>query len=455
MPNSITKWTLTTAAILAVLLVVCLCGCGHSVDTPNDTKYLQEFHLTNFAQQDKPLKEGRLNLYVDYSTCCALGQNSLFFQDVSASLVNKTTDYYAIQGSEINKVGIAGNGGVYTLLRNISEVNYAELAGAAQQMADADCESVLLTDGEYFTPSIAKGHDNDPWLANSLKTWILKGHDVHIISEPYMEGAASKKRFYIMFTDDRLANNIYERIRGTVNFQNYPKIDEFHISASHPKLFGDGNNGSTQNEILQSKSQGYGTFEVEDWDGCDWKTIEDNIVCAVNNATGKLLPNGAPVIQMGIDKNSFGCYRIKSLAIKAYNINQEYFDFYTQKDANPQQKVQRSTANLPEIENFMLIDKQEFDRHSKINIHFNQSWFTPDVLDGKPYNYLKVDLTIQDIEPIFSQHESMFEFDSISLPGTKNVSVASSIKQCLADDAVKQQMLGQVIYTIYIKSESK
>ena len=37
----------------------------------------------------------------------------------------------------------------------------------------------------------------------------------------------------------------------------------------------------------------------------------------------------------------------------------------------------------------------------------------------------------------------------------KNVSVASSIKQCLADDKVLEKMVGQVVYSIYIKSEEK
>lgn len=170
------------------LLFVTICSllfssCSHNQDTPSDTKYIEKFHILNFEQQDKPLAENSLSLYVDYSTCCALGQNSQFFQDIAASLVSKTTAYYSIKGSTIAKE----TGDVYTLLRNINDVNYAELAKAANQMANADEESVLLTDGEYYTPSIAKGHDNDPYLASAFKTWILKGHDIYIISEPYLE----------------------------------------------------------------------------------------------------------------------------------------------------------------------------------------------------------------------------------------------------------------------------
>ena len=90
-----------------------------------------------------------------------------------------------------------------------------------------------------------------------------------------------------------------------------------------------------------------------------------------------------------------------------------------------------------------------------INISFNQEWFTPEILSGTPYNYFKIDLTIGDVQSIFGQHEEKFEFESITQPGMKNVSVASSIKQCLADDKVLDKMRGQVVYSIYIKSEKK
>lgn len=428
-------------------------SCNKSVMTPDDTKYLQEFHLVNFEPNEKFLQESKLNLFVDYSTCNYLGQNSQFFQDVEASLVNKTSAYYSIKGSQIKQE----QGDVYTLLRNIEEVNYAELAKAAQMMADDNCESVMITDGEYYTPSNAKGHDNDPYLADAFKKWILRGYDIHIISEPYVEPYNgqnfNKKRFYIMFTDDRMQNNIYERIRRTVDFTQFPDVDEFHISASHPQMKGNGNNCSVQNEILESKSKGFGTFEIEDWDGCDWKTIEDELVNGVDEKTGEPLKSGTPIIQMGLDKNSFGCYRIKYVNLKVYDINQEYSEFYEAK-ANGE-KLGRQELTLNELENFMQIDSKEFDKHSKINISFNQDWFDPNVLSGKPYNYFKLDISIGDVQSIFGQHEEKFEFESITKPGTKNVSVASSIKQCLADDKVLDKMRGQVIYSIYIKSEAK
>lgn len=447
--------------VLGLWMLLCpfvffLPSCKSQIQTPEDTKYLEDFHLVNFEPQEKFLAENELNLFVDYSTCNKLGQNSQFFQAIGESLVNKTTAYYSIKGDQIEQEDLSVNN-VYTLLRNIQEVNFAELAKAADMMANGSVESVMITDGEYYTPSIAKGHDNDPYLANAFKTWILKGYDVHIISEPYIEPYDgqnyNKKRFYIMFTDDRMQNNIYERIRRTVDFTLFPDVDEFHISASHPQMKGNGNNASIQNEVLESKSRGFGTFEIEDWDGCDWKTIEDVLVNAVDENTGEPLKGGAPIIEMGLDKNSFGCYRITGLNLKVYDINNEYSDYYNAKVDG--QKVGKQQFELAELENFMQLDNKEFDKHSKINISFNQDWFDPSILSGKPYNYFKIDIAISDVKSIFENHEEKFQFESISQQGMKNVSVASSIKQCLADDKVLDKMRGQVIYSIYVKSEAK
>lgn len=444
------------SVIFGTILIGIMSSCKNSVQTPDDTKYLEEFHLVNFEPQEKLLNENELNLFVDYSTCNKLGQNSPFFQDIAASLVNKTTTYYSVKGDQIQPEDLSVNN-VYTLLRNIQEVNYAELAKAAEMMANGSAESVMITDGEYYTPSIAKGHDNDPYLANAFKTWILKDYDVHIISEPYVESCNGqnykKKRFYIMFTDDRMQNNIYERIRRTVDFTQFPDVDEFHISASHPQMKSDGNNASIQNEVLESKSRGFGTFEIEDWDGCDWKTIEDVLVNAVDENTGEPFKGGMPIIEMGLDKNSFGCYRIAGLNLKVYDINNEYSDYYNAKV--DKQKVGKQEYELIELENFMQLDNKEFDKHSKINISFNQEWFDPSVLSGKPYNYFKIDVVISDVKSIFENHEEKFQFESISQKGMKNVSVASSIKQCLADDKVLEKMRNQVIYSIYVKSEAK
>lgn len=447
--------TLATLLLFSVGASLMFQGCTKGIETPMNTRYLKEFHLGNFDQSES-LKMNDLALYVDYSTCTALGQNAKFFQGIEPSLVNKAKHYWSIKGATILEEDLTEQG-TYERLRNISEVNYAELKKAADMMAESNSESILVTDCEYFTNTMAKGNDNNPYLADAFKKWILRGYDIHIISEPYVERYNgknyNKKRFYIIFTDDRDEGSIYKSIyRDLSGFSNYPEVEQFHLSVTHPCLFGNANNSSKQNELLMSKSQGYGTFEIEDWIGCDWGTIEDMIVNAVDEKTGKALPNGAPVISMAINKNSFGCYSIDEVGIRVYNINQEYMDYYQAKSERLKMpKI--SLSSLYELENFMLVDNKTFKKNGNINILFNQQWFDPSVLEGNPNNYLKVDLVINKVSSTFNEHQGFFEFESIVRPGEMNGSVSASINQCINDAEVIERMTNQVIYSIYIKTE--
>lgn len=448
------KWQ-NRNGLTAIVVSLVLCSCHNGVPTPIDTKYISDFHTANFCSS-VPVLDSGLALYVDYSTCNKLGQNSRFFQSLEPAFKSLTTSYFSIKGSKIVEEDL-NTEGVYSRLRNIQEVNYADLQSAADQIAEGSQEAVLLTDGEYFTRDIARGNDNNSWLASALKTWILKGYDIHILAEPYDEvnkgKVYHKKRFYIIFTDDRKENNVYARIVKTAHLDSFPDVDEFHLSVSRAQMKGNGNNSAVYNSTLQCKVKGYGSYEVADWYGCDWGTIEKYIINAYDSATGEPLENGENIISLGIDRNSFGGYRIMDIDLKVYDINQEYADYYFVKESGA--PVGHLDYQLTEIPNFMLIDKQEFTAHSNINIYFNRLWFDPANLTGDPYNYFKLDILIDSVEPIFDSHREKFEFESISNPGNMNVSVATSIEQCLADDEVQKKMKGQVAYTIYIKSERK
>lgn len=104
-----------------------------------------------------------------------------------------------------------------------------------------------------------------------------KGHDIFIISEPYIETnnglQYNKKRFYFLFTDTRLKNNIYDRIAQTASLEQFSNIQTFHLSADHPNIMAEGNSSQT-NDLLAAKIEPYGIFEIQDWT-LDWKQIEN------------------------------------------------------------------------------------------------------------------------------------------------------------------------------------
>ncbi len=446
----------TLAFSVLCLTLNCIVSCNSNIPSPPDTKYIPQFNDFYFSRGIHEINAGQLALYVDYSTCIAMGQNSPFFQALVPSWTNAARNYYSIEGDSIIEHPA---GMTFQLLRTIREVNYADLKTAINRMAEANTESVLLTDGEYFQRTIAQGNINNPYMAEALKTWLKKGHDVFFLSEPYEEPnngqVYNKKRFYIIFTDNRLRGNIMDRITQTVDLAQFPTVEMFHLSADHPHLLSANGQTTQPNQNLSATvTPGLGAYEIQDWP-ISWKDgIEPLIVNAVNPNTGAPLPDGEAFTSgLKLDRNAFGGYRITGVKVKAYNINNEYNDFYNAKDTKtkPVNSIEPAECN-----GFVKIDEKEFQRHGIINLHFDTKMYNPGpVLNGTPFNYTKFDICVSAVEPLFAQHKDMFTFDSIDLPGQQNVSVASSVEQCLTDPDIKAMISNCPIYSIYVKSSKR
>lgn len=414
-----------------------------------DTKYLKSFHQALFEKKVNPIKGDDLSLYVDYSTCITLGQHSSFFQSLEPSLVNATKHYYSIKGPNIQE---ETNIDIYRELRNIVEVNYADLEKAANLIAAGNSEAVFLTDGEYYQRDIAGGGINDPYMADALKTWLKKGHDIYILAEPYIESnhgnLYSKKRFYFIFTDNRLEGNIYDRICQTANLENFPDVEMFHLSADHPTVMAEGNHLKT-NETLSALIEPCGIYEIQDWP-ISWEAIGNIIMGAVDPNTGNPLQNGECIIGgLKVDRNSYGGFRIKDIDVKVYNIMENYFNYYNYMEGID------STLYLSELThngNSFIYDKEEFNKHGVVNLYFDVQYFNPGFLTGIPFNYTRIDVCVSDCENVFNNYASMFNFDAIGLPDQLNTSVTESVKQCLFDPEIQKMMNSAVLYTIYIKS---
>lgn len=432
--------------------VLSLSSCCPDNSAP-DTKYLSQFHEYNFSSKIIPIKSDNLSLYVDYSTCIKEGQHSSFFQSLVPSFVDATKSYYSIKGPKIVKEDFSDIDGVYRELRNIIEVNYADLKNAAKQIAEGDSEGVLLTDGEYFQNDIAKGNINNPYLADPFKIWLKKGHDIYIFAEPYIEkhngNNYNKKRFYFLFTDNRLNNNIYDRICQTVKLEDFPNVEIFHLSADHPTVMAEGKSLKI-NQTLSASVTPCGNYEIQDWP-IDWEAIEGVVLGAVNLDTGEPLPNGECVIGgLKVDRNSYGGFRITGIDVNVYDINYDYFNYYNEQETPTGMFTMSTLSHSPYS---FIYDEEEFKNHGIVNLYMDASMWTPsNFLTGCPFNYTKIDICVSKCENVFDNYSSMFNFDAIGLPGQYNVSVTESVKQCLFDPEIQEMMNSAVLYTIYIKS---
>lgn len=375
------------SVIVYAIILICLGGlysCSKDNSAP-DTKHIKDFHQSCFSETVNEIKGDDLSLYVDYSTCITLGQSSLFFQSLEQSLVNATKHYYSIKGAVIQE---EVNIDIYRELRNIVEVNYAHLKKATNLIAEENSEAVLLTDGEYYQKDIAGGGINDPYMADALKVWLKKGHDVYIFIEPYVEKYKgidyNKKRFYFIFTDNRLEGKIYDRICQTVKLENFPNVEMFHLSADHPAVMTEGKHLKT-NATLSASIELCGNFEIQDW-AIDWKAIENVIMGGVDPNTGEPLPNDECIIGgLRVDRNSFGGFRISDIEVNVYDINANYFNFYYYQETPKKERTKPFTmTEMSHAQNTIIYDKEEFNKHGIVNLYLDANMWNPDFLTAPP-----------------------------------------------------------------------
>lgn len=433
----------------------CLTGCGGGTPTPESADKLAEFHEFYFEKQNEKLNPNALALYVDYSNCIAEGQHSRFFQAFEPSLTASAKQYFAVKGKNIEPHAADST---YALLRTIDNVPFADLKTAAERIANGNTEGVLLTDGEYYEPTVTKGNDNNPYLAEAFKTWLKKGHDIFIFVEPYEElvGARSvqKKRFYFLFTDQRLPDNIYNRVKQSVRLEDFPGTSEFHFSVHAPFLYSSDGKGMQPDELLSAKVvKTAGNYEVQDWEA-GWEDDIEPILVNGEDEEGKKLENGKPFeTGLRVDRNSLGGYRIDRLTAKVSNVNQPYTDFCAAKEDKQQPEKEIEPADC---EGFVKVDDKKFSANGIVDLTFAGELYNPDeALDGDPFNYTKIDLFATDISPMTNVYLPLFTFESLTHPGEQNVSVGASIEQCLINPEIKELIHKTPIYTLYIKSNKR
>lgn len=434
----------------------CLTGCSSGrTPTPESADKLAEFHEFYFEKQNEKLNPNALALYVDYSNCIAMGQHSRFFQAFEPSLTASAKQYFAVKGKNIEPHAADST---YALLRTIDNVPFADLKTAAERIANGNTEGVLLTDGEYYEPTVTKGNDNNPYLAEAFKTWLKKGHDIFIFVEPYEElvGARSvqKKRFYFLFTDQRLPDNIYNRVKQSVRLEDFPGTSEFHFSVRAPFLYSPDGKGMQPDELLSAKVlKTAGNYEVQDWEA-GWEDDIEPMLVNGEDENGQKLKDGKPFeTGLRVDRNSLGGYRIDRLTAKVSNVNQPYTDFCTAKEEKVQPEKEIEPADC---EGFVKVDDKKFSANGIVDLTFAGELYNPDeALDGDPFNYTKIDLFATDISPMTNVYLPLFTFESLTHPGEQNVSVGASIEQCLINPEIKELILKTPIYTLYIKSNKR
>ena len=434
--------------LLAIVSIPLFSACGKYII--EDLSYLKEFVELNFPQTQTTINKD-VDLYVDYSTCVAEAQKSEYFRKTHPAFVDCAPTFYSIKGSKITEE-TKDSQKVYQLLSTVKEVNNADIKQAVAKIVARDNQAVLITDGEYYMKDATRDNLNNPYLAEDFRTWLKKGYDIYIISEPYLEsGKFSKFRFYFLFTDSKLPNNIYDRFVRSAPLNSAVKM--LHLNNGAPKV---SRKDKTQdiNESLspvEDNCSVYSTYEVQEY-AVLWKDIKSFL--ATGSLKERYLTRG-----IFVNLSEYDGYKIEAIEPVVYLIAEDYQEYVD--SATVSAKVMPHAKKLIQVKDVFSIDKHSFEDDGEIVLTLDKNFDgVGNTLSSDWPNLLRVDFVVTKVSDNFSSNEelnSAFQWRSISSAqgGAMNTSILESVSQVLKDpDMSPVDKETAVLYTIYLSTYS-
>lgn len=428
--------------LITGLAITMMVSCGGV--TPDNADYITDFHKQYSPTHQFPLIPDSAALYVDYTKATEMRARIKFYWEVMRpTLADKVEKYYAIKGQEIKREA----GDVAELLSGVRNYENPDLKGALEKIVNGNTEAVLITDGELADPV-------SPFMKDAFKTWLMKGHDIYILAEPYYENgkvSAKKLLFFFIFYDAKMDNNLFQYIKRVGRLSHYPKIHKMNLSIT-PSVKGTHGGHSDPNSYVQAMVTRKGDMELQEW-STGWTDKIEKFILQGKEGGSKEQDNGKVLIDgLQLDKNSIAGVKINNIAMKVFNINDDYTDYFNTRKAEEEVDT---VIDWDEVENFMLFDQNAFDRNGFMKVYFDKKNYNDKCLDGSPFNYFKIAFFISELHENMERFRPMLEFDDRFKEGFKNVSVFESVKQTISDPEITEFLAANPFYSIYVKALAK
>ena len=439
---------------ISIFFAILLTSCGDKY-LEVDKQILQTKIYEPTAIHNQSLQQSTV-LYLDHSTCVIdARRNTNVFTKLLGQLGLYTDTLCLIKKDILEKIPNTDKSptstDVYNIINGIKDdIRFADIGKAVEEISRNNSQAILITDFEYFDKN-GKNQDGFPYLSGAFKSWLEKGHSIYIISEPYKEGSNDKKRFYVIFTDDKLQAPISDLLRAEIQdllqgaVCTWFKMTNSDIGVESPK------------SDMVSK---YLSFNVDYLNGFELITL-DNSWDEIREYVMKLDKYGEPVPEeksepliSNIILNNGENYKISDIQIVATNITTKYIS----KDTNAAYNlgVDISTINPTEINisDGFILDKEAFGSN-KLNVMLTDKIFTDGHLFDKNYggNLIRLDFVITQVG--LNPYESnVFEWQSI-WSSNNAICVSRSIDNALRDvNVIPTAPNRRVIHTIFIKTAS-
>ena len=434
--------------VVLALIAGAFTNCGSS--RIDDLANIKAFHSStkkspsNELATDGSKKGGTcVALYIDYSDCMTTAASSPYYQSVQPAIIACNPNYYSIKGNDIT---FESNDKmkVHQLLNTITNVDYSNIKGAVDSIIKNNREAIIITDGEFYQQGIG-ANLNNPYLADEFKKWLTEGHDIYVYSEPYQFVGFTKNRYYMLFTDHRLDNNIQQIFSRNAPQNDSVKMIHLYSGVPSAHLM---ESGVTFNEqLLITSDQEINpamSYECHTMDA-SWDDVYDYVLNATDE-DGNPMKGGEFFFKgIKVDVNEEDAYKPSEIEVKCYEISDLYNEF------NP--KKPKTTLPDP-LTNMFVIDEAAW-KSGEIIVRLDPN-FDGSSLIGSLGNLLRIDICVKQSKEDFSENENIggkFKFDS---QWGFNTSVYESLKQTLKDPSISPENSGDpVIYTVYLSTFTK
>jgi hypothetical protein len=434
--------------LIATIAIVMLNGCDSYGYLEIDVQQLQDKMYT--AQVHDTLSMST-TLYLDHSTCIIeADKKSLVFAALKPQLGQYSDTLQLIKGANFDTIVLNRQANrVFQALATIqSDIPYADVRKAFFDISKGNQQAILISDCEYLevpsgsTTGLVKllPHDTDPYMTEPFINWLRRGYSIYLIVEPYQEihkgTTYDKKRFYFIFTDDRLSapisNNLLNQLKTVDN--SFYKI--FRFTNSDLTIHRDGD--------LVSNDLSVSTFEEKI--GFEYVTIDDSWD-AIREYLMKLDEYDEPIegetaipIIQNLTFNEGVNYTIDDIKIIATNVTSQYI-------ALSDSTITPQPVSIPDG---FALDKDAFANH-RINVLFTNQIFKY-INDEYGGNLIRLDFVIKNAH-LNSLDEQELTWRSL-YSGDQAICVAKSLENALLDISVFPTTPNrQLLHTVFIKTE--
>ncbi len=338
---------------------------------------------------------------------------------------------------------------MYNLLSNIREVNHADIKGAVNMIVNGNHQAVLITDGEYYMQGNTRDNLNNPYLAEEFRTWLNKGHDIYFYCEPYLESNRyNKYRYYIIFTDDKLYDNINDRFNRSSSAEDHG-VTMFHLCDGQLRVMPDADYPLINQAVSPSENTKLENgLDIQEY-YLSWKDMTKYMTDGEIDYTYILRG-------LFVDNSDANSYKIEEITPVVYQLYPAYEAYCNSKalGENP-----AKAKKFKKVEDVFEIDEELFEETGEIALKLNDDFDGAGELSYDFPNLLKVDFVVTEAKNNFTRNEdlnSAFRWNSISAAQghAENTSLYESISQVLQSPKLNPQKREVVLYTVYLSTAS-